>query len=172
MRWLLDNKENVEKVAQTIAEAGGRVVGRTRLQKMFYLLEVAGYLDGFSYSYKHYGPFSEDLAQAASMACITGSLDETEYPASWGGTYSIFTSNVPHAPVDQVKAGLLELANNANPIDLELAATAIYIATTSEEDPWKETIRRKPEKANRVESAKRLVAQLSNLHVPNPFPTI
>jgi uncharacterized protein YwgA len=172
MRWLLDNPENVDQVALTVAEAGGRVVGRTRLQKMFYLLQVAGYLDSFSYSYKHYGPYSEDLTQATTMACIVGSLGEDEYPTSWGGTYSVFTSHVAVPHVDAVKARLLELANTANPIDLELAATAIYIAETSNEDPWEETRRRKPEKANRIESAKQLVVQLRNLNVLKPFPPI
>ena len=93
MQWLPENLDNKDKVALTIAEAGGRIVGRTRLQKMFYLLEVAGYLDAFSYSYKHYGPFSEELAQATTMARLSGLVEEAEYPATWGGTYSVFTTH-------------------------------------------------------------------------------
>ncbi|HEY9126893.1 MAG TPA: hypothetical protein VIM62_07185, partial [Acidobacteriaceae bacterium] len=171
-----DNPENVERVASTIAEAGGRVVGKTRLQKMVYLLEAAGYLHGFSYVYKHYGPFSENLARATSMATVLGVVRETECAASWGGTYSIFTSKVAAPPVDHIKAELFRLINDANPIDLELAATAIFIAKSGDLSPradaWEETARRKPEKANRIPNARQLLKQLSNLDLPTPYPTI
>ena len=65
-----------KKVAAIIADAGGRVVGRTRLQKVAYFLNVTGLEDTFSFSYKHYGPYSEELALAARIANIFGDIAE------------------------------------------------------------------------------------------------
>ncbi len=173
MRWLLDNSQSAQTVSTVVSQAGGKIVGRTRLQKMFYLLAVAGYLDDFSFEYRHYGPFSEELARATTMACLAGSLDEEEHPASWGGTYSVFVSKRSgRESTDEAKSLLLQAANKANPIDLELAATAIYLFKAGEGDPWEETRRRKPEKAKRIETAKLLVQELKQIPVPNAFPSI
>src|SRR5690349_2175915 len=84
-------RQNLERVADIIRDAGGRIVGRTRLQKITYLLEVAGLGEGFSFEYRHYGPYSEDLASAARLAAILDYISEDEQPASWGGRYSIYT---------------------------------------------------------------------------------
>jgi len=173
MRWLLDNPDSAQTVSTIVSEVGGKIVGRTRLQKMFYLLTVAGYSSEFSFEYRHYGPFSEDLAHAVTMACITGSLDEEEHPASWGGTYSVFLSkSTTGQAVDEAKLKLLQITNDANPIDLELAATAIFLSESFDGDPWEETKRRKPEKAKRIDSAKQLVGTLRQIAVPIPFPAI
>ena len=59
-----DRKRDIDKVADIIRDAGGKVVGRTRLQKLGYLLELSGLGDGFSFEYRHYGPYSEELAAA------------------------------------------------------------------------------------------------------------
>ena len=55
---------NAMKARDIVRDAGGRIVGRTRFQKIAYLLSVAGFEDGLRFVYKHYGPFSEDLAVA------------------------------------------------------------------------------------------------------------
>ena len=171
MRWLLDNPEASQAVSNIVKEAGGKIVGRTRLQKIFYLLNIAGYFDEFSFEYKHYGPFSEELARATTMAAITGSLEEEEIPTSWGGTYSVFLSKgIVEQPIDASKVELLQVANEANPIDLELSATALFLHASGEPDPWEETKRRKPEKAKRIENAKILLQKLRQIRVPNPFP--
>ena len=59
---------NAVKVAGIVRDAGSRIVGRTRLQKVAYLLSVTGLEDGLPFVYKHYGPYSEDLATAARDA--------------------------------------------------------------------------------------------------------
>lgn len=172
MRWLLDDPESARFVSAIISDAGGKVVGRTRLQKMFYLLTVAGYSDAFTFEYRNYGPYSEELARATNAARLTGAVEEQEHPASWGGTYSIFLSRQGGSvSTDESKRLLLQLTTDANPIDLELAATAIFLSGTYI-DPWAETKRRKPEKAKRIESAKMLVQQLAQIPVPNRLPAI
>ena len=62
---------NAVKVAAIVRDAGGRIVGRTRLQKVAYLLSIAGLEEGLPFTYKHYGPYSEDLASAARDARLT-----------------------------------------------------------------------------------------------------
>ena len=39
---------------------GGRIVGKTRLQKTVYLLKECGIDLGFDFDYHHYGPYSEN----------------------------------------------------------------------------------------------------------------
>ena len=48
----LERKRDVDKVAEIIRAAGGEIVGRTRLQKVAYLLELAGLGHGFRFEYR------------------------------------------------------------------------------------------------------------------------
>jgi uncharacterized protein YwgA len=84
-----------QSAAEIVRDAGGQIVGRTRLQKIAYILEVSGLGGGFPFRYKHYGPYSERLADAAQTARIFGMLTEQETPAAWGGVYSIYHSLLP-----------------------------------------------------------------------------
>lgn len=163
---------DAHKVAQIVAASGGQVVGRTRLQKITYFLSVAGFEDSFEFAYKHYGPFSEELATAASLAKIFGELQEIEKPASWGGTYSIFSTHIQieHA----IKSDFAKQAANAEAIPLELAATAVFLAQDGYDDAWNETKRRKPEKSTdeNISKAKALLTKLSALETPKDIPDI
>ena len=165
-----------EKAAAIVRDAGGKIVGRTRLQKIGYLLELAGLGEGFSFGYRHYGPYSEDLASAARDANALGLLSEKEHPTTWGGLYSIFTT--PHATrranVDRSRMRLAREAAAASAIELELAATAAFLARTGSLDPWGDTARFKPEKAQegRLENAKALYRQLQQIETPKPLPRI
>ena len=163
------------KVAAIIADAGGRVVGRTRLQKIAYLLCVAGLEDGFSFSYKHYGPFSEDLAAAARIGKLFGQLRVTESPTTWGGSYSIYDVDAgPTADSPESRRLLAKVAAEADAIELELAATAVFLAKDGFSDPWGETARRKPEKVDygRLDRAKDLLRSLSSIPTPERLPEI
>ncbi|MDL2313579.1 hypothetical protein LJC36_01195 [Desulfovibrio sp. OttesenSCG-928-C14] len=157
-------KSDGEKVRSIIADAGGRIVGRTKLQKIAYLLEVAGEGDNFHFEYHHYGPYSEDLTRAASLASIVGDIGEKEKIAKWGGSYSIYTA--PASPQeDGIRQHLARTAAEANAVVLELAATAAYFAANGENDPWHETEARKPDKAaeGRLDEAKRLYGVLREI---------
>jgi len=170
------SKSDVEDAADIVRDAGGKVVGKTRLQKMAYLLEVSGLGSGFPFEYRHYGPFSEELANAVVIAQIAGLITEEEHTASWGGSYSIFNSvsgaSNPH--VNAARLRILALGSEANPISLELAATAAYLAAKEKNgDPWAETERRKPEKAAKyLPDAKALYAKLKLIETPKPLPKI
>jgi uncharacterized protein len=82
--------DRLNHIAQVVRDAGGEIVGRTKLQKTFYLLTLAGFEDQFRFGYKHYGPFSEELAEAADLAAAFDVISEHQKSASWGGTYSVY----------------------------------------------------------------------------------
>ena len=115
------NKSEADKAADIIRDAGGKVVGKTRLQKMAYLLEMSGLGCGFSFEYRHYGPFSEELANAVVIAQIADLITEEEHTAWWGGSYSIFKAvPVPaNSDIKPARKRILELGMEANPISLE-----------------------------------------------------
>jgi len=166
---------DAEKVAAIIADAGGEVVGRTRLQKIAYLLSVTGLEDAFSFKYKHYGPYSEELAIATRVGKWLGNLNETEKNSTWGGTYSVYS--IPDraaAPGEDRRSRLARVAANADAIALELAATAVFLANEGYELPWQETARRKPDKATeeQFKKAREIVRELSQIKTPKSLPAI
>lgn len=157
-------KTNWQKAAEIVRDAGGQIVGRTKLQKVAYLLELAGLGAGFQFEYRHYGPYSEDLADAIQMADAFGLVVEEERRADWGGVYSIFKATDRAGQRDQgPRAHFAEEAAKVGAVELELAATAAYLRIVEGvQDPWEETARLKPEKARdgRLEKAKRAYRQL------------
>jgi uncharacterized protein YwgA len=166
--------KDFEKAADIIRDAGGRIVGRTRLQKIAYLLEATGLGSGFEFEYRHYGPYSEQLADAVSTSRRLSMITEENHPTNWGGFYSIFTttgdSGTPEMPG---RRELIEETKNADPVALELAATAAFLALDGEDDAWGETANRKPEKAKlKMDEAKSLYSRLRKIAVPIPIPDI
>lgn len=164
-----------KRAAEIVRDAGGHIVGRTRLQKIAYLLEAAGVGAGFAFRYKHYGPYSEQLADAAQTARIVGMLSEQETPATWGGLYSTYHSLLPpdlRAP--DARRRLAQELVNVDAVELELAATALFLAFEQSQDPWGETSRRKPDKAEggRLQRARQLYQRLRNIPTPRPLPVI
>lgn len=165
-----------QQVAQIVTDAGGTIIGRTKLQKVAYLLTAAGLEGELPFMYKHYGPYSEALALAARDASLLGYVSEAEHMATWGGTYSIYrvagpVVNPPATPRQRVASE----AAQADAIVLELAATAVFLRKEeSVEDVWAETARRKPEKATeaRIVDAKALLRNLAAIQVPQPLPAV
>lgn len=166
-------RRDVDKVADIVRDAGGTIVGRTRLQKIAYLLEVTGLGEGFGFGYRHYGPYSEELTVAVRNARLLGLLSEEEKSATWGGYYSVFSAVGASSPAPlPARAQLIAETVDADPVDLELAATAIFLALDGYADPWSETARRKPEKAESLVGAKALYRKLIAIKSPIRVPTI
>lgn len=166
---------NALKAARLVRDAGGRIIGRTKLQKIAYLLSVAGLEEGLYFAYKHYGPYSDELATAARDADLLGLLKETEHQASWGGTYSTYVvSEQVDLTVPPARRHLAAEAAAADAVELELAATAVFLAKDGYPDPWFETARRKPEKAEggRIDRAKALYQKLSSIGTPVGLPAL
>src|SRR5215472_1618568 len=95
-------------VARIVGDAGGELVGRTRLQKIAFLMQLAGFSDDFPFEYRHYGPYSEELAQAMEIAVALGPVKEEERVADWGGRYSIYTLSRSALPSDPVRASFVQ----------------------------------------------------------------
>lgn len=170
-----DLEKDVHSVVKLVADSKGKVVGRTRLQKIACLLEITGLGDGFEFEYRHYGPYSEQLAEAASFAVILGEIEEEERVANWGGKYSIFElPNSCSVEQNTSRTKLIEIMNEANSVVLELAATAAFLAIENEENPWEEVVRRKPSKSGseNINCAKELYAELSAVETPKHLPII
>lgn len=167
-----------ERAASLIADAGGELVGRTRLQKVAYLSQLAGFSDDFDFEYRHYGPFSEELADAMKLATGMRLVTEEERSTDWGGWYSVFKS-VRGGTSEYDRKRFLEAAAKVGAIELELAATAAFLFSVEgfgsiHGDPWEETARRKPEKAadGRIELAKAAYRRIRALPTPVPLPDI
>jgi uncharacterized protein YwgA len=161
--------------AAIVRDAGGRIVGRTRLQKIGFILEAAGLGSGFPFKYKYYGPYSEELSAASRIAGVLGFLREVEQSATWGGSYSTYTTEM--ASDRSIPEARLRIAGetvDADAIELELAATALFLALEGVRSPWDETARRKPDKAanGRLDQAKQLYGRLRQIQTPRPLPRI
>jgi hypothetical protein len=134
--------------ARFIRNAGGVLVGRTRLQKVAYLTQLAGLSNGLRFAYRHYGPFSDDLAHGIEIASALGIVREEEQQAAWGGWYSIYRTECGPEPGAEERAAFVQRASEIGAIEVELAATAAFLSQHEHvSDPWAETARRKPEKA-------------------------
>ncbi|MGD1038826.1 MAG: hypothetical protein ABR878_17000 [Roseiarcus sp.] len=169
----LSLKDRMTLVAEIVRDAGGTIVGRTRLQKSVFLLSLAGFEQPFRFGYKHYGPFSESLADAVDLAVAFDLISEELRPNSWGGTYSIYSvkdtteteteTETETKKERDARVRLLQEAAGSNPILLELAATAGYLSKEeSSKEPWAKTARLKPDKSadGRLEFAKNLYLRL------------
>jgi uncharacterized protein YwgA len=89
-------RDRLEVAARLVNEAGGQIVGRTRLQKVAYLTQLAGLGGDFAFEYRHYGPFSEDLASGMEIASGLGLVREEENRAVWGGALLDLPCHGPH----------------------------------------------------------------------------
>lgn len=163
------------EVVDIVATADGNVVGRTRLQKTACLLSISGLSDSFNFVYKHYGPFSQELADATEMAGLFSELNEEQRQTQWGSTFSIYSTTVKsHTEMGSARRSIIALANSADAIELELATTAAFLATQGFDSPWEETANRKPEKvgSGRLERAKALYIRICSVDTPVAFPPI
>ncbi len=167
-----------EKAAAIVRDAGGRLVGRTRLQKVAYLTQLAGFPRDFPFEYRHYGPYSEELAEAMEIAVGLDIVTEVEAVSASGSWYSIYSADRTDGDVD--RAHFISAAAEIGAIELELAATAAFLYAEEgydgddSSDPWKITAQRKPGKAanGRLRRAKAAYRQLRNIATPQALPPI
>jgi hypothetical protein len=165
-----------ELVARIVRAAGGTVVGRIRLQKEIYLLEQLGLNSGFSFSYHHYGPYSEDLTDAVDGAKAFNYVREEIRPRrSDGVPFSVYAigerapalgERISALPVETV-SGALSVMQKCSATVLEIAATIHWLRTYEQVADWRtELVRRKGSKtaAGRTEEA---LTVLSNLGLAN-----
>ena len=137
-----------------ISAAGGTVTGRTRLQKLVFLLDKLGLNSGFDYSYHHYGPYSSALVDAVDFAKAFGLIKEEFNYRADGARYSVFTlenklKNNPKKDFlsdDKIKSAFIAM-NESSATVLELAATAHWLKYDEKITHWEnEIVKRKGRK--------------------------
>lgn len=161
-----------EEVARLVQDAGGNVVGKTRLQKIAYLLEITGLGSGYRFSYHYYGPYSSELDSDANIAWAFDLVHREDRNSNWGGSYSVFSTDEASV-TESARSRLARMAVDVDAVVLELAATAAFLSSTHD-DPWRETRDRKPEKATaeRVLKAKSFLKELKQIETPIALPDI
>jgi uncharacterized protein YwgA len=159
-------------IPSLVQVAGGEIVGKVRLQKIVYLLDQVGLQSGFSFEYRHYGPFSEDLAEQIEDDVVFGHLnEETRRRQSDGVPYTAYNAATPgegeridtSIPIDQVTFALGQMKGRSSTV-LELAATIHWLAEVEGYEDWKaELVRRKGAKtqSGRDEKALELLRSLN-----------
>ena len=174
-----------------VALNGGELVGRTRAQKVAYLLDRCGAYFGLRFTYHHYGPYCFDLANGLDAARAEGRIGhEEKLSARHGVPYSIFTSaddeedptGLGGLPTTEARK-LLRRMKNESDIVLELAATVVFLrdewhyfgkdkvaAADATSAAVEETKRRKSLKATpeRLEKALALLDELGLAEAPTP----
>lgn len=121
-------------VVNLILLNGGKLTGRTRLQKQAYLLHCCGAdLNELDFIYHYYGPYSFELADGCVNAKAEGLITMDERLGRYGTPYTVF-----EAAGTQRFAGIgalslhksrdvVDRTNQASSIALELAATAAFL---------------------------------------------
>lgn len=156
-----------ETIRQIIEVNGGKLIGKTRLQKTAYFLESLGLGFGFNFDYHYYGPYSDDLATATEDAEALGVIAVDWQISQAGMPYAVFSVSSPTSGPEHGREtkqrNLLSVLDRYDATSLELAATADFLARNGfGADPWAETKRRKSLKATeeRVAKAKRLLEEV------------
>ncbi len=160
-----------ELVKKTLQAADGKIVGRIRLQKIFYLLEQFGLNSGFRFSYYHYGPYSEELSGSVMRAkYLDKFIEEKEDFTPYGAPYSVYTTSMDERLPENVgglpfgKARILAaIMKSETSVVLELAATIHWLKEKEQVPDWKVELKtRKPTKASPelTERAMKLLKQL------------
>ena len=76
-------------VAMTLLASGGHVRGKTKLQKLVYIVGIlTRSLDELGYRPHFYGPYSDDVAEAVSHLKTIGAIEQTV--SDWGYNSSGF----------------------------------------------------------------------------------
>jgi uncharacterized protein YwgA len=169
-----------KSVADLLYRAGGELVGRTRLQKSACLLELAGVGYGFQFTYRLFGPYSEELQVASEDADALGLIKERKKSANWGGWYASFDTKSTKAliaatsTVARARSQLLKVAVSADPVQLELAVTAAFLSANGMTAPWEKVAQRKSAKATEknMAAAKELYKKFLRVQTPKPLPKI
>lgn len=163
---------DVPKVCLLISLAGGEVVGRTKLQKLACLLQLAGMPLGIHFNYHIYGPYSDYLMRLTESAVALDKIRERREVAAWGGEYFVYSCNTNVDAEFRPFEALARLAADSDNVELELAVTAGFLASKGVDNVWGEVLSRKKVKssAGRLENARVLYQRLRVLS--NSLPAI
>lgn len=160
-------KNRTDLISSVMSAADGEVVGKIRMQKIFYLLEQLGLNGDLNFSYYHYGPYSEDLARSLDYAeMVDQAVREEPRHTSSGSTFIAYILERETDPVDSIGEMDWDTAKNhisimkkETSIVIELAATIHWLRYKEKVGEWKSELRRR--KTSKAEPA--LVARAESL---------
>jgi uncharacterized protein YwgA len=154
-------------IPSLISAAGGEVVGKVRLQKLVYLLDQLGLESDFSFSYHHYGPYSEDLADAVEEDVIFRRVGIETRRRGDGVPFFVFRAQSHSGPTTAFSPKIvsaIKAMQSRSAMVLELAATIHWLAFVESLDSWhEELVKRKGAKTEqgRSDDALRLLTELN-----------
>lgn len=161
-----------EKLVESVLQAAdGSVIGRVRLQKIFYLLQQVGLSAPFRFSYYHYGPYSEDLSVALNRARDLDKTIEEEEIKSQDGFYSVYALRDEQGTKSEMVGNLtfdkahelVAMMKSETSTVIELAATIHWLREKEKVPDWQSELKiRKGSKADDVR-IKKAVALLNKL---------
>jgi uncharacterized protein YwgA len=144
------NMATLDDIVRIIRLNGGRIIGKTRLQKTVYFLETLNLGSGFEFSYHHYGPYSEELANSVNDARALDMLSIEWGVSQEGAEYAIFLDKGEKIQEDEkperdeLRRAVLTVLRGYSSVELELAATSDFLEKHSYgAEAWSETRRRK-----------------------------
>ncbi len=121
-------------LAVLAASPNHRIEGRKRLQKILWLVKLAGLPVDAEFEISHYGPYSERVANTADLLSVIGKIDESEEPlGSFNMIQSVYT--LPSQPLSGGRDapalpgpynGLVAFLSDFSTTELEVAATIGY----------------------------------------------
>ncbi|MCT7666561.1 hypothetical protein [Shinella kummerowiae] len=168
---------NTDLMYAVFHAAEDKIIGRIRVQKIFYLLEKLGLNGGTRFSYHHYGPYSESLAKNLDFAqLLDGRLKETIEETPYGATYSVFTleqgwnfpeSSVGNIPFDAAKKYIAKMKSRTS-VAIELAATIYWLSYEEKVPDWNKELQIRKAKKASTENVKEAIALLTELGLSVP----
>jgi uncharacterized protein len=114
------------------------IVGRTRLQKLSYLVNVAGWNSFDDYRFHYYGPFSDSLTNYVEEMRELGWIQESPVETGKGNTlykYSSAEGNITKALISRMEdpklvshtEGLLSQLGKFSSDELEIMASLVFL---------------------------------------------
>lgn len=162
-------RDLVDYVSALVHLNGGEIVGKTRLQKIAYLLEEKGLgFNDLDFDYHNFGPFSSELAFAVDDAESLGYIVTEQRQGYHAVPYTVFRSAQTSPEFEDdiniaARRHALTVMDGYSALVLELAATAVYLRNHGYPGKyWDEVKKRKPLKAtaDRIKMAQRLIDDL------------
>lgn len=151
-------EDRTNLIVGVIQAAGGEIIGKIRMQKIFYLLEQLDLSANLSYSYHHFGPYSEDLSRSLDYAeLIDKKIQEVPKDTPSGSTFIAYTLSEESRNSQPKRVGNFNFSDINNLIKdmtaetsivIELAATIHWLKEKEKVEDWRhELLRRKTTKA-------------------------
>ena len=160
--------DNLNAVSTIVKLNGGTLIGKTRLQKTIYFLEVANLGFGMHFDYHHYGPYSEELSSAIEDEIFLGNLRSEQKKTNQGFEYtefSVLDFENKNSDKEDKAVQILSTLKKYDSISVELAATADFLRRSNFSEYWAETEALKPSKSTpeRLSKARKLLSELEVL---------